>query len=49
MVGEIRVFYFINLTDHKRCELVVINTMDGEDNLEEKNREDADIRICHFG
>ena len=39
MVGEIRVFYFINLTDHKRCELVVINTMDGEDNLEEKARE----------
>ena len=31
--------------------LVVIDTVDGEDNLEEKTREVADMfdRMCHFG
>ena len=48
-----RVFlcFQLNMSDHKICELVVIDTVDGEDNLEEKTREVADMfdRMCHFG
>ena len=44
-------FYIFNSTwvTTSKCVLVVIDTVDGEDNLEEKTREAADIRMCHFG
>ena len=32
----------------RSCGLVVGNTVHGEDNFEEKTREDADIRIYHI-
>ena len=38
------------MSDHQSCgscELVVDNTVDGKDNLEEKTREVADIRMNH--
>ena len=37
------------VTTLSTCELVVDNTLDGEDNLSEKTREVVDIRLQHFG
>ena len=37
------------MTTLSTCELVVDNTLDGEDNLSEKTREVVDIRLQHFG
>ena len=36
------------MSDHQSCELVVDNTVDGKDNLEEKTRGVADVRMQHF-
>ena len=36
------------MSDHQSCELVVDNTVDSKDNLEEKAREVTDIRMYHF-
>ena len=36
------------MSDHQSCELVVDNTVDGKDNLEEKTREVADSRMSNF-
>ena len=49
--GWPEIFYVLNSTwlTTSTCELVVIDTVDGEDNLEEKAREVADIRMYHFG
>ena len=33
------------MSDHQSCELVVDNTVDGKDNLEEKTRGVADVRM----
>ena len=37
------------LTTFRTYELVVHETVDSKDNLEEKTREVADIRMYHFG
>ena len=36
------------MSDHQSCELVVDNTVDGKDNLEEKTRGVADVRMQHL-
>ena len=46
IVVDMGVFHVFNMSDHiKTWELVVDDTMDGEDNLEVKTREDADVRM----
>ena len=47
---DMRVFFIIStcLTTFSTCELVVDETVDSKDNLEEKAKEVADIRMYHF-
>ena len=49
LVVEMRVFFILStcLTILSICELVVDDTVDSKDNLEEKTREDAEIRMYH--
>ena len=51
MVVNMRFFFIIltRLTTLSTYELVVDNTVDGKDNLEEKTKEVVDIRMYHFG
>ena len=51
MVVEIRVFFILStcLTTPSICEMVVNDTVDGKNNLEEITREVADNRMYHFG
>ena len=50
MVVDMKVIYTLTcLTRLSTWELVVDNTMDGKDNLEEKTREVADIQMYHYG
>ena len=49
MVVEMNSFILSTcVTTLSTCELVVDNTLDGEDNLSEKTREVVDIRLQHF-
>ena len=49
MLVDMRVFLFSTcLATLSTRELVVDDTVDNKDNLEEKTREDADIRIYHI-
>ena len=50
MVVDMRVFLFSTcLTTLSTWELVVDDTVDNKDNLEQKTREDADIRMYYLG
>ena len=53
MVGDLRFFYVFNSTwlTTRICEWTVIDTVDGEDSLEENTREITDMfdRMCQFG
>ena len=50
MVVDMKVIYTLTcLTRLSTWELVVDDTMDGKDNLEEKTREVADIQMYHYG
>ena len=50
MLVDMRVFLFSTcLTTLSTWELVVDDTVDNKDNLEEKTREDADIRMYYLG
>ena len=51
LVVDMRVFFILStcLTILSICELVVDDTVDSKDNLEEKTREDADIRMYYLG
>ena len=51
LVVDMRVFFILStcLTILSICELVVDDTVDSKDNLEEKTREDAEIRMHHLG
>ena len=50
MVVHMRVFYPFDMSDHiSICEMVVNDTVDGKNNLEEITREVADNRMYHFG
>ena len=49
MLVDMRVFLFLTcLTTLSTWELVVGDTVHGEDNLEEKTREDADISRMYY-
>ena len=50
MLVDMRVLNFFNMSDQiSTWELEVDNTVHGEDNLDEKTREDADIRMYYLG
>ena len=48
MLVDMKVFYTFNMSDNITHGLVVDDTVDGEENLEEKIREAADIRMYHI-
>ena len=48
MLVDMRVVFSTYLTTLNTRELVVDHTVHSEDNLEEKTREDTDIRIYHI-